>query len=338
MQKSFFLKIILLTLVLFSCTSNPLEVDTSSIELELVTHRLDREFFEAEASELSTLNQTWLEKYGQFYKEYVEVLLNEGSVNNPMINVNLSRFRNDAEMEKVYHEIQTIFGDLEAEKAALTEGFKRYRHHFPDSLVPEIVFFHSGFVQGVYATDSTLGIGLDRFLGPEHESVKRIPTDAVPQFVKDKMKREFLVTDAARGWVAYKFYKEDAGKDFLSTIVFFGKIMYVVDAMYPNVADQIKINYTPGQLQWCVNNEMNIWQKLVEDKLLFTTDENKIMKYITDGPFTSGLPQESPSRVGIWLGWQMVRAYMNDHSNLSVEDLVNEKNSQKILKSYKPNK
>ncbi|HRE95399.1 MAG TPA: gliding motility lipoprotein GldB, partial [Flavobacteriales bacterium] len=70
----------------------------------------------------------------------------------------------------------------------------------------------------------------------------------------------------------------------------------------------------------------------------YTTDQMEIRKFCDESPFTSGLPQNSPGRVGNWLGWMIVRAYMKDHPELKLPDLLDEKNERKILKSYKPPK
>ena len=40
--------------------------------------------------------------------------------------------------------------------------------------------------------------------------------------------------------------------------------------------------------------------------------------------------------VGVWIGWQMVRDYVED-TGASIVDLLAETNHRKILKSYNPN-
>ena len=65
-----------------------------------------------------------------------------------------------------------------------------------------------------------------------------------------------------------------------------------------------------------------------------------IMKLTSDGPFTSIFPQESPSRAGVWIGWQIIRKYMVENPNMTIQDLMNEKDAQLILakSKYKPRK
>ena len=45
-------------------------------------------------------------------------------------------------------------------------------------------------------------------------------------------------------------------------------------------------------------------------------------------------------RLSSWLGWQIVRKYMNAHPKLELQDLLVEKDARKILQDsgYKPGK
>jgi uncharacterized protein YjaZ len=75
-------------------------------------------------------------------------------------------------------------------------------------------------------------------------------------------------------------------------------------------------------------------------KLLYTTDHAEIMKYTSEGPFTSAFSKEAPPRIAYWIGWQIVRQYMKNNPDSSVEMLMKETDAQKILSKskYKPNK
>ena len=74
--------------------------------------------------------------------------------------------------------------------------------------------------------------------------------------------------------------------------------------------------------------------------LMFTSNERSFMGLIQDGPFSKGegVPQEAPPRIAVWLGWQIVRAYMDQHPDLTLAQLWEEIDSEKILKEsrYKP--
>jgi hypothetical protein len=64
-----------------------------------------------------------------------------------------------------------------------------------------------------------------------------------------------------------------------------------------------------------------------------------INKFMMDGPFTRGF-EGSPSRLGAWIGWQIVRAYMDKKPEGSMPELFRESEARRILveSGYKPEK
>ena len=57
-----------------------------------------------------------------------------------------------------------------------------------------------------------------------------------------------------------------------------------------------------------------------------------------DGPFTKGFDADAPARLGEWVGWQIVSAYMEKNKEVSLKELLQINDSQKILNQsgYKP--
>lgn len=326
---------LLLTISLFSCTSETLDIDVSYIEMKIKVERMEQELFQPETENIIETHNYLLEKYGTLYQLFFESMLGEGSVYDPMASTYLEKFIENKDMQNFYNEIDTKFHDFNVYEHAFTEAFKHYKHYFPDSTIPEIVTFYSNFNANAFPLGNRLGIGLDMYLGAENEIVKNIPTASLPQFIKDKMDAKFLVADGIKYWLFNRFFDED-NYDFLAEIISSGKILYIMDAILPHESDAIKIGYNQEELIWCETNEVNIWEILINEELLYSKDQKKIAQYTANGPFTKGLPEESPSMVGVWIGWQMVRDYVED-TGTSIVDLLAETNHKKILKSYNPN-
>lgn len=334
----FNLLMITLLLVFCGCGGNPLDVDVSDIEAEVKINRLEKKLFEAEFKDLKPLNEKWLNEYGELWEAYITVMLRGGSPYDSLIDVTLEKFTADEIMRQVYEDIQKKFPDLTDIESEISKAFKHLIYYYPNAKVPKFASYNSVFNFGVFTTDSCVGIGLDMYLGPDNRIVKQISNEDIPQFIKDKMRKEYIAIDVMRGWFALNFMEEPVEEDFIHQIIQEGKILYALDAFFPDKEDHEKIRFTESELQWCIDNEMNIWKDIVDRELLYTKDQKEITPFLSEAPFTSGLPQDSPPRVGAWLGWQMVRAYMEDNSDLKLPDLINEKNARKILKSYKPEK
>ena len=127
---------------------------------------------------------------------------------------------------------------------------------------------------------------------------------------------------------------------FDGSVIYYGKIMYATDALLPDIQDTLKIQYTRAQMEYCVQNEFNVWSYFIAQKLLYTTDQAEIMKFTKDGPFTSALSKQAPPRIGYWIGYRIVKKYMKSNPNITLMQLMEEKDAQKILTKakYKPSK
>jgi gliding motility-associated lipoprotein GldB len=319
--------------ILSGCKDNPLDLDTSDIQIDIKVQRLEKELFSGiDEPKLDSLKV----KYGDFFARFVQDIIRAGYIEDPGLLPNLAFFINDNEMKEVYGDVIAKYPSFTAFEDEFKNAFKRYRYYFPDKKVPDIVTYVSGFNYALAANDSTLGVGLDFFLGRDYKFYKLI---GFPNYKTLSMAPEYLVSDAIKGWVATEFEFDPIDENLLNHMVHHGKIMYILDALMPSVHDTIKIAYTKDQLEWSKSNESHTWAYLIDKDLLFTTNPKEIMKFMNEGPFTSGLPKESPGRLGVWIGWQIVRQYMRQQDETDLYALMN-KDEREILKDskYKPKK
>jgi hypothetical protein len=135
-----------------------------------------------------------------------------------------------------------------------------------------------------------------------------------------------------------EFPFKDSVNNLLNQIVYEGKIQYFIDAMLPFAPDSLKFGYSKQQFEWADYNEQKMWAYLVEKQLLFSTDELTIRKLIADGPFTSLFANNSAPRAGAFLGWKIVRQYMDENPDITLQNLMLNNDYQGILNAaaYKP--
>ena len=124
----------------------------------------------------------------------------------------------------------------------------------------------------------------------------------------------------------------------MDNMLFRGKVMYLLSVFMPEEKPQDIMGYSAEQWKWATTNEKQVWGYIIDQKHLFSTDVLLIKKYMNDAPFTAPLSQDSPGRMGTWLGWQIVQSYMNKNPNISLTDLMKENNYQKMLEDsgYRP--
>lgn len=318
-----------------SCTNNPLKVDVSEIPFELKLKRLDTALFDKDPDSLLTEIPELRKTFGAFFDVYCRSIINIRSVDDTALSVALKSFVTDPDMHAIYADTKKQYTDITFLNKELTAAFKHYKYHFPDSAPPVVVVNFSGLNYAVFTTDSVLAIGLEMFLGAESVYYQML---GLPQYMVRNMNRESLSISAVKGWAYNKFDNAVENKTLLDNMVFNGKILYLLDAMFPEMHDSLKISYKSEQLDWCKANEPSIWAHLLENKLLYTTDHNVLNKYLNEGPFTPGLPRESPGRIGEFTGWMIVKKYMQENPTITVKQLMAEKDAQKILAAskYKP--
>ena len=117
--------------------------------------------------------------------------------------------------------------------------------------------------------------------------------------------------------------------------------MYLKDVLLPDYSDAEKMGYTPEQIKWCEENESYMWRYFIEGELLYSADQKLVTRFINPAPFSKfylEIDNESPGQVGAWIGWQMVRSYM-ENNKVPVADLLKTDAKEIFSKSkYKPKK
>ena len=260
-------------------------------------------------------------------------MLRAGSPYDDSIGVYLSYFIQDSMMQILNTNVQQQFGDFSTEKEQIVDLFKHLKYHIPHAMLPtDVIVYNSTFANGIISTPSRIGIGLEMYLGQDNQIIQKLP---YPEYFKAKMSSDYLMADIAQSWLLNNVIEDQGGEDFLSNMIYSGKILYCVDALLPNEEDHKKIKYTALEYEWAEVSEYNIWQHIIEQEWIYSKDIKLIVRYFNEGPETVGL-EGSPARIGQFLGWNIIKSYMQKNPDITILDLIAEKNQSKILKAYKP--
>ncbi len=316
-------------LMIASCKRNPLKVDLSDIESEVEFVDFGGELFTLNGKDtLSAVLEIRNETPG-FFDLFTHHIIRIGGIDDPEFGDLMKAFLNDTMIIELKYVTDSKFGDFSSYKKQLIKAFKYFSWHFPQKELPTIFTYVSGFNQSVVTAENMVGISLDKYLGRESEFYPQLST--TPHYKILNMYPERIPADVAFAWAITEFEDPDSPTYLLDHMVQKGKLMYVVDAMLPTTHDTVKIGYTADQLNWCKMNEPAMWTYLIENKMLYSTRRMDIVRYTNDAPTTSGFPLESPGRTGIWIGWQIVRQYMKKHPEVTLNDLMKNKDYQQIL-------
>jgi hypothetical protein len=309
-------------------------------EVEVKFMRFDEDLFNADFSKPDIACQQLYQKYGSFYCSFIENDLMLAACGSDSVGKLLHPFVTNGDIIETHREIERLFTSevMSKENAELTGALRNWRHYFPDSIVPAVIYYQSAWNTNISPSDSVIGISLDCYLGQTNKITQMLSTEAFPNYKKENMDEKFLVADAVKGWVAYQSRAYYHQKDLLSELIFYGKLMYIAEAMVPDLPDSILMNWSDRQWKWAVKNEWNTWKTIANEKVMYQTRGFEINKWFTDAPFTgaNGIPQDSPPQLGVWLGWNIVRQYMASHPEVSLQQLMVESNNQAILSAFKP--
>lgn len=323
-----------------SCDSNPLkQVDVSKSNINVTFERFDREVFNADFSQPAVAGQQLYQKYGNFYCDYIEYILEAAPCQPDSNFAALEGFVKFQNMAAIYKDIQSKFPDnkIESFNVQFTDALRRYHHFFPSEVIPRVVYMHSGLNFSAFSTDSIIAVGLDFYLGPQDSLVQLFP---FPLYFKEDMREDYLVVNSMKDFCWAYCNEKDSLKtatDLLSSIVHHGKVMYMMDALLPEVADSTKMNWSSQQSEWANASFYNIWMQLANEKVLFSNKTIDNRKWVDYGPFTNapGIPQDSPTQLGIWIGWKMVRDFAEANPDKNPLQIIQEPDPQKFLTAFK---
>ncbi|MGB3947337.1 MAG: hypothetical protein WBM13_05105 [Bacteroidia bacterium] len=338
MKKIFFCCLLFSALIFTSCNNTPLNVDVSNVIIPPVNvERLEKDLFTIDTSTIEAETKKLQQKYGNYYSIFIRNIVNNGGLSDSSYVYRIKQFISDKDMKNAYADCQKMYPNVDFLNKELTDLYKHFKYYFPKRNLPKPITMMSGFNYTVVNVDSTLAIGLEMYLSEKSIFYQML---GLPKYKTSFMNQENIIPDAARAWMFTEFPFNMNKNDFLSEITYMGKILYLTDALLPNTPDSLKIQYTQQQLDYCIQNEFNVWSYFAAKKMLYTTDHAEIMKYTTDGPFTSAFSKEAPPRIAYWIGWQIVREYMKNNPKITLEELMKEDDAQKILTKakYKPAK
>ncbi len=310
------------------------EIKKSEIHVDII--RFDKELFACNPNNLDVDLAKLQQKYPVFYPTYYNQVLNIPVYGTKEMQLKfLKDFISMKSMKELDDTIQKQFFDLKFIENDLQTCFANYKSYFPEKPIPVIYTCVSGFSYSVFAvTDSIIGIALDKYLGANYIFY---PSVIGSSYIIPTLDKKYMAIDCANLLAKNIVLAPDDKSTLLDKMIAEGKILYIIQSLLPDKKENDIIKYNEEHWKFCIENEKQIWAYFLNNNLLYNTQFEQF-KYVEDGPTTNGMPKESPGKVGAWLGWQIVDAYMKENPNTTLRQLVNIKDGQKILTAskYKP--
>ena len=333
MKKNYFTLLIILLIFATGCNlkKDRLNVDVSDINIpDVKIHRYDLDLFKIPITDLEHGLQSIQHQYYFFLGTDLQ-----NSFKLAEMKAYLSNPRN-VDFQKA---VKTKYTDLSKTENELTELFRHYKYYFPDAKIPRVYAYISGgdYENPVQLADSVMIIALDTYLGKDF---KPYFADGLPLFKAERMTNEHIVPDAARELANSMYSSDPSLMTLLDRMIETGKRMYLIEALLPGTPTHLILEYSQKKYEWITKNESHVWAAIIENRMLFSSSGELIRMFLADGPCTPDFSSESPPRIGEWVGLQIVKAYMQKNPDISIPELMKEKDSQRMLtlSGYKPEK
>jgi len=312
----------LIALVFFiSCNKkDKVEEAIEEVPVALEVERFDKIFYETPVQDLPKIKK----EYPYFFPAGNEDTVWTNKMKNPLL-------------RELYAEVQKQFGDFQSERTELEELFRHIKYYFPQTKLPKVITLISEVdtdSKVIYA-DSLLLISLDVYLGKDHRFY-----EGFPEYQRTSFEKSQLLPDVVSDFALRKI-PPPRDRTLLSQMIYFGKELYLKDVLIPQVSDADKIGYTPEQITWSQENEGYVWRYFIDENLLYDSDPKLPGRFINPAPFSKfylEIDNESPGKIGMWIGWQIVRSYMKNN-DVSLQQLL-QADAKEIFDNskYKPKK
>jgi len=250
------------------------------------------------------------------------------------VNELFHRFTNP-HLDTLLLETRKVFGDHAELKAEFQNAFANIRYYYPSFQPPKIKTVISGLETDLFVSDSLIIIGLDYFLGPDAKYKPNMYDYMLRRYQKNFIVPSVLLLFGIDSRVNHTSLTD---KTVLADMISYGKAYYFAKHMMPCVPDSVFIGYTSEEMQGSRENEGLIWFRFLEDQVLYQTSHLVKQKFIAERPKTIEVGEKCPGRIGTWVGWQIVNAFMEQSSKTTLPELMKLTDADKIFKDskYKP--
>lgn len=319
-MKKIIVLVVLVTTFLSCNKNNKVIAAAEEIPVTVEVDRYDKAFFESKPSDLPKLK----EQYPYFFPPSVSDTALVEKMTNPL-------------WRQLYQEVEKRYGNFDIEKEGIENLFQYIKYYYPKTQIPKVVTVIQDMdadYKTIYSEDKNmLIISLELYLGKNHKFYE------FPQYVKNSFEPNQILPDVVESFAFVKV-KPPTDREFLSQMIYEGKKLYLKEILLPKVSDEDKICYTTEQLKWCEDNDVDVWRYFVEEKLLYSTESKLIQRFIAPAPFSKfGRDNDNttPPRIATWLGWQIVRSFMENNSDVPVQKMLVMDAKEIFQKSkYKP--
>lgn len=314
-----------LFLVVFfiSCKDNKIP-NVDNIKVPLSTERFERDLFNLDTMNMVPQLDKLIAKYPGFGATYLQKIINIDPKWTPDQIANYIKSFVGS-YRPVYDSSQAVFKDFAPYEAQIKKGLQYVVHYFPAYKIPTKIITYIGPLDGFgdILDEGVFYIGLHQHLGNNFSLYKTTwVQETYPDYISNRFEPSYIDVNAMKNIVLDMYPEQNEDKTLVMQMVEKGKRLYLLSKFLPTTPEYKLIGFTEKQLQESYDHETAIWNLFVQNNFLQTIDNNIIKNYVGEGPKTAELGDASPGNIGSFAGWQIIKKYMDKHSDTDLKTLM----------------
>lgn len=336
----------MVSLFFWACGSESAKIEIPNVDnINIAEFKFERFDRAVNNMDKRDVKQSYLDLKAEFpglTDLYFNRLLGMMSENEDTFYNKIKDFLSAEEIIAIKDTVEHIFPNTNGIEKDLQMACKLLKYYLPDFKSPHFYTVQTEFgYQSFIFPDGKqngIGIGLDMFLGEDFEYKLLDPTNpSFSAYLTRTYNKDHIVKKSME-WVVKDLIGDPNGKRFIDLAINNGKKLYLLQKILPTTHDSIIFEYSKSQTDWVKANELEIWSFFLEHELMYETNHLKINKYVSISPDSPGMPKAAPGRTGNYIGLQIVKAYMKRNPDISIQELIEFKDAQKLmeLSKYKP--
>ncbi len=338
----FSLAIFVIIILLNSCRKGKNIPDVSDISVPVKIQQFEQDFFGLDTNEIVAGLEQLSEKYPDFLPVFRQVIgADDARIAPEGAELYIAGMLKHPAPRKLYDTCMIVYPNINEFAPDFEQAFKFYKYYFPEKPSPDLTTFVSEYVIGsfIYGNDQ-LAVGLDMFLGSDYPYQVYNPGNSnFSAYLTRTYNKDHLVSRTMNSLVE-DLVGPPPGPRLLDQMIHNGKKRYILSQLLPYAADSVIFEHTGKQMAWLTvpSNEVQMWEVFVKENFLYSSKIREIAKYINPSPTSPGMPLESPGNTGTYIGYKIIEKYMERFPETTLQELIMERDAQKILtgSKYKP--